>query len=100
MFKVKHIVQFSLQTVKDKVLEKHTLELLQLSKKYSDNNEKPLEKVCKTFVRKYTHARLGGHIRGRQEQQAEVKGHRSKGGSTLRDKLYHTSGAATKKKSK
>ena len=51
--------------------------------------KKNMKIVCTTFVRKYTHARIGGHIRGRQERVSEKRGIRSKGGCSLRDKLYN-----------
>jgi hypothetical protein len=47
--------------------------------------------VCSTFVRKFTHARIGGFIKGVEEREVEKKGCRSKGGCSLRDKLYSCS---------
>jgi urate oxidase len=57
----------------------------------SDTTEDHIKAVCTTFVRKYTHARVGGHIKGRQERNAEKRGVRAKGGCSLRDKLYNLS---------
>ena len=51
-----------------------------------------IKAVCSTFVRKYIHARVGGHIRGNQERDSEKRGVRAKGGCSLRDKLYNLSG--------
>lgn len=45
----------------------------------------------KTFVRKYTHARIQGFIKGEAERKTEKNGSRFKGGSNLRDKLYSMS---------
>ena len=50
------------------------------------------EIVVKTFIRKYTHARIGGFVKGGTERNMERKGHRSKGGGTLREKLTHVAG--------
>jgi hypothetical protein len=67
-----------------------------------DGKAEAINAVCETFIRKYTHARIGGHIRGKAEREAERKGVRSKGASSLRDKLYNVSAKqkdAVKKKS-
>lgn len=48
--------------------------------------------LCQTFIRKYTHARIGGFIRGEYDAHVEAMGGRSKGGAGLRDKLYSVSG--------
>ena len=49
------------------------------------------------FMRKYTHARIQGFIKGESERKAEKDGHRIKGGSNFRDKLYHISSGNTNK---
>ena len=61
-----------------------------------DGKTKVIKTVCSTFIRKYTHARVGGHIRGKAEREAEKRGVRSKGGSSLRDKLYNVCGKEKK----
>lgn len=92
---------FTLQVIQRKVLEKATTQLIDVAKKVDGNDKKDdtiRKEICETFVRKYTHARLGGFIKGRQEQLVEGKGSRSKGGSGLRDKLYHSTNTKKRKK--
>jgi hypothetical protein len=55
-------------------------------------NETLVKSMCETFIRKYTHARIGGLIRGEYDQHVEEMGGRSKGGAGLRDKLYTMEG--------
>jgi hypothetical protein len=51
----------------------------------------------KVFVRKYTHARIGGFISGNVQKRAEKMGKRDKGGANLRDKLYIVAAQSTSK---
>ena len=66
----------------------------------TEHHKADVKNVCKTFVRKYMHARVGGHIRGIAERAAEKKGVRTKGGCSLRDKLYNVTGKKMDKKNK
>ncbi len=59
-----------------------------ISELLSSDDTGTINAVSAMFIRKYTHARIGGYIRGRQEKNAERFGHRGKGGAGLRDKLY------------
>ena len=52
--------------------------------------------VCRMFIRKYTHARIGGYIKGQHEKVMESKGIRAKGACSLRDKLYNVSNGKNK----
>ena len=51
------------------------------------------ETVVRTFVRKYTNARIGGYVAGGVQRNAESKGQRVKGGGNLREKLTHITNA-------
>lgn len=52
--------------------------------------------IMKTFVRKYTHARVGAFISGKVQQEKEKKGKRTLGGASLRDTLYTVTGPSSK----
>lgn len=54
--------------------------------------DQDVRKTIKIFIRKYTHARIGGFVRGEYDAQVEKTGKRSRGGSTLRDTLYNVTG--------
>ena len=85
------------QVIQAKILVTCTQHFMEVSQQVvSCGDEKLLKTVCATFVRKYTHARVGGHIRGKQEKLSEKRGVRSKGGCSLRDKLYNLSGKKEK----
>ena len=82
------------QVIRVKVHNKHAEALTDVCHNVISNIHKKndVKDVCKTFVRKYMHARVGGHIRGMAERVAEKKGVRTKGGCSLRDKLYNVTG--------
>lgn len=90
----KTIYTCTFQVISDKVKSGKTeMELKEICSQIKTVGKvEAINTVIKTFVRKYTHARVGGHIRGTAERDAEKKGVRSKGGSSLRDKLYNITG--------
>lgn len=62
----------------------------------SEEDTDIVNKVSKVFIRKYTHARIGGFISGQAQKRAEKTGKRFKGGSNLRDNLYNITGTGKK----
>ena len=61
------------------------------------DDQTALSGVIQVFIRKYTHARIGGGIKGSFERQVEKTGKRGKGAAGLRDTLYSLKGEKTKK---
>lgn len=81
-----------MQTITEEVntsdIKKKFLSSLQMFVTVDEEYAVHAENISSDFVRKYTHARIGGFISGQYQRHMEKKGKRTLGGASLRDSLY------------
>ena len=47
-----------------------------------------VKSIMSSFMKKYVNARVGGYLKGEHQRYCEKKGQRTKGVTSLRDKMY------------
>ena len=84
-----------LKIAEDKELHQNLVEVISPGER--EETKSILQDTAAVLIRKYTHARIGGFVKGEYDQAVEKSGGRSKGGAGLRDKLYSLSGQTGKR---